>query len=265
MKYVVDHDYHIHSFLSPCSHDPEQTSERILQYGIESGYKHICLTNHLWDSAIKGSYGDPPNQTYDYISQAFPLPQSEDVAFHKGCETDMDINYVLGIGKEVFDKLEFVIISTTHLQLAGYTIRENATLEERAEVYIKRLEKVLDCGLDFHKIGIAHPVTGHASPENPFNELYALLDKDRIREVFTELARKGAGVEINSKDWNLSGKSPEHIKAILDFYDIIGECGCKFYLGGDTHRSYDFVNNKAVFENAVDVLKLTENEKFRMW
>jgi len=29
MKYVIDHDYHIHSYLSPCSGNPEQNAERI--------------------------------------------------------------------------------------------------------------------------------------------------------------------------------------------------------------------------------------------
>ena len=31
MKYVFDHDFHIHSQLSSCSRDPEQNNERILK------------------------------------------------------------------------------------------------------------------------------------------------------------------------------------------------------------------------------------------
>ena len=37
MKFQIDHDYHIHSKLSSCSRDPEQTNERILQYAKENG------------------------------------------------------------------------------------------------------------------------------------------------------------------------------------------------------------------------------------
>ena len=47
MKYIVDNDLHIHSQLSLCSSDPEQTNERILEYAEENGLKTICLTNHL--------------------------------------------------------------------------------------------------------------------------------------------------------------------------------------------------------------------------
>ena len=34
-------DYHIHTFLSSCSSDPEQTAERILQYGRENGISRV--------------------------------------------------------------------------------------------------------------------------------------------------------------------------------------------------------------------------------
>lgn len=265
MKYTVDHDYHIHSFLSPCSRDPEQNSERILRYGIENGYRHICLTNHLWDTKIKNFYLDPPDQKYDYLVQAKPLPQAENISFHFGCETDMDKNFVLGINREAFDKLEFVIISTTHLQLTGKTIDENATLSQRAEIYIKRIEKVLDSGLDFHKVGIAHPVSGHASPDNPFNELFDLIGEDNIRYAFKRVAQSGAGVEINSFDFNFENKSSKHIDAILRFYNILRECGCRFYLGSDAHHPDALDRAHGIFENAVNELGLKEEEKFKKW
>lgn len=37
MKFQIDHDYHIHSFLSTCSSDPAETPEAILRYGEENG------------------------------------------------------------------------------------------------------------------------------------------------------------------------------------------------------------------------------------
>ena len=52
MRYVVDHDFHIHSQLSICSNDPEQTKERILAYAKECQLKTICITDHYWDEAV---------------------------------------------------------------------------------------------------------------------------------------------------------------------------------------------------------------------
>lgn len=265
MKYIIDHDYHIHSFLSPCSRDPEQNPERILRYGVENGFKHICLTNHLWDTTKKNFYLDPPDQKYSYLSQALPLPQAEGTQFHFGCETDMDKNLVLGIEKETFDRLEWAIISTTHLQLTGKTIDADATLSDRAEIYIRRLERVLDSGLDFHKIGIAHPVSSHASPDNPFNELFDKIGRDNVKYIFTKVAQSGAGVEINSIDFSLENKSRQHIDAMIEFYGILKECGCRFYLGSDAHHPITLEKAPKCFETAVNELGLTEDDKFKMW
>lgn len=265
MKYLIDHDYHIHSFLSPCSRDPEQNPERILRYAKENGYKHIVLTNHLWDTSKKNLYLDPPDQKYTFLAQALPLPRADGIQFHFGCETDMDKNFVLGIEKETFDKLDFVIISTTHLQLYGKTIDEGATLAQRAELYIKRIEKVLESGLDFTKVGIPHPVSGHASPDNPFNELFDLIGEENIKRTFTKIAESGAGVEINSFDFNFSNKSAKHIEAILRFYNILRKCGCRFYLGSDAHHPDALDRAYKSFETAVNELGLTEDEKFKMW
>ena len=49
MRFPVDHDYHIHSKLSSCSKDPEQSTAHILEYAKEHGYRQICLTDHFWD------------------------------------------------------------------------------------------------------------------------------------------------------------------------------------------------------------------------
>ena len=44
MRFQFDHDYHIHSYISPCSSDPQQTPENILKYAQANGLKEIVLT-----------------------------------------------------------------------------------------------------------------------------------------------------------------------------------------------------------------------------
>ena len=55
MKYVFDHDFHIHSQISSCSRDPGQTNERILQYAEEEGLHTIVLADHFWAESIPGA------------------------------------------------------------------------------------------------------------------------------------------------------------------------------------------------------------------
>ena len=55
MKFQIDHDMHIHSQLSSCSQDPEQSTEAILAYGERLGMKTLCLTDHYWDETVEGA------------------------------------------------------------------------------------------------------------------------------------------------------------------------------------------------------------------
>ena len=52
MRFICDHDLHIHSYVSPCSGDPEQNPDNILKYAVENGFKTVCLTDHYWDDSV---------------------------------------------------------------------------------------------------------------------------------------------------------------------------------------------------------------------
>ena len=97
MRYVVDHDYHIHSELSSCSRNPAQTPARILQYAKDFGLKTLCLTDHYWDSDVPGASNWYKPQNFEHIAKAKPLPQAEGISFLFGCETDFDRNHVFGV------------------------------------------------------------------------------------------------------------------------------------------------------------------------
>ena len=56
--------------------------------------------------------------------------------------------------------------------------------------------------------------------------------------------------------------SDEEEAVVLRPYIIAKRCGCKFYLGSDAHRPSQLDNAKAIFERAIDLLKLTEDDKF---
>ena len=70
MKFQIDHDYHIHSLLSARSRDPEQTTERILQYARDNGMRRVCITDHYWDAAVLGSSKCYEPQNFEHISRS---------------------------------------------------------------------------------------------------------------------------------------------------------------------------------------------------
>ena len=83
MRYVADHDFHIHSTLSSCCHDEKQTVDAIQRYAAQNGFKKICLTNHFWDAEVPGASGWYRVQDFRHLTKALPLPQRP-VLFRRG-------------------------------------------------------------------------------------------------------------------------------------------------------------------------------------
>ena len=262
MKYTVDNDLHIHSGISACSADPEQTTERILQYAKENGLKTVCITDHFWDSSVDGASDWYKPQNYERISRAKSLPQSEDVEFLFGCETELDKNLTLGLSADNFDLFDFIVIPTTHLHMRGFTLSEDdaAIPERRANVWVKRLDAVLGMDLPFYKVGIAHLTCPLIAPtREEYLEVLGLLPEAEMKRLFEKAAEVGVGIELNASDMSFSDDEAE---IVLRPYKIAKECGCKFYLGSDAHHPNKFSKVKAIFERALDMLELTEDDKF---
>lgn len=260
MKFKIDHDYHIHSFLSSCAKDPAQTPELILQYAKDSGLSRICLTDHYWDSSVGGASKWYVPQNFDHIAQYRELPQAEGVRFFFGCETDMDKNGVIGIPPSRFDDFDFIIVPTTHLHMRNFTIPEEKLFDSayRAELWAWRFDKLLNTALPFHKVGVAHltcDLINNVSHEATLETL-SLIPDTELKRLFTRSAERGCGIELNYHDMKYI-EDPN----ILRFYQTAKACGNKFYLGSDAHMPNEFPS-MPYFENAIDILGLTEDNKF---
>lgn len=259
MKYQVDHDLHLHSYLSTCSHDPTQTPEAILRYAEQNHLQTICITDHYWDSAVPGASSWYAPQNFEHIAQNKPLPQGADTAFLFGCETDLDKNCVLGVPPCRYDDFDFIIIPTTHLHMKGFTISEEdaGSDERRAALWVERFERVLDMNLPFHKVGIAHLACGLIKSGDRFAVLNRITDQEMAR-VFTKAAERGCGIELNADDCRAAMTAGE---GILRVFRIAKACGCKFYLGSDAHTAGGLAESVDVFHAIVDLMDLKESDK----
>ncbi|MBQ3007503.1 MAG: hypothetical protein IJD78_08085 [Clostridia bacterium] len=259
MRYIADHDFHIHSTVSRCCHDKSQTPDAILDFAKENGLKKICLTNHFWDDTVKSEADWIDEHDFSHVSSVLPLPSDNNIEFLFGCETDMDFNNVLGISRERFDAFDFIIVATTHLHLEGNTVRTKiSTPEEAAFHWVDKLEKLLVKDLPFHKIGIAHLTTGHIL-KNQTAEALSLIPDATMYSIFSKCSDKGVGIELNVKTINLTD---EQKNIILRPYIIAKECGCRFYLGSDSHKASALACAKENFEDIITQLNLKESDKF---
>ncbi len=263
MRYKIDHDYHIHSHLSLCSNDPEQTAERILQYAKDNSFTSFCVTDHYWDENINGASPWYQRQGYDHIAEILPLPTADGICSLFGCETDLNQGLTLGISPERYNKFDFIIIPTTHLHMVYNIDKALLDTSERAKIWSERLEAVLNMPLPFSKVGLAHmtcDLTYPASHEG-FIETVTKLKGDDMERLFTKAAKLGMGIEINAPCFNFDDSEAD---ILLRPYKIAKACGCKFYLGSDAHFPHQLDEAIPLFERAIDLLGLTEDDKFHV-
>ena len=263
MKFKFDHDLHIHSFLSGCSKDPEQTPERMIRYAKENNLHTICVTDHYWDSAVEGVHPWYAKANFDRISQSKPLPQADGIRFLFGCETEMRKDMTIGVPPERYDDFDFIIIPTTHWHILGYTIDESdhASIDIKARLWIEKLDALLSMDLPFHKVGFAHLLC-QAISKTGREEYLALINAingDEMARVFTKAAKLGVGIELNKHDMSFSD---EETDIVLRPFRIAKACGCKFYLGSDAHKVKELESVPKRFERIVELLDLQEEEKF---
>lgn len=258
MKYIADHDFHIHTTVSACCRDDNQTPERLLQYALQNNFHKVCITNHLWDEAVKSEAEWHPAHTCERLKTVLPLPTHEQATLLFGAETDMDYNNVLGVSRKTLDEMDFVTVATTHLHLAGNTVREKITTPEKAsQIWLDKIRALLQMDLPFHKMGIAHLTCGHIM-KNQTPQVIGLLPEGDLYEIFSDCADKGVGIELNMKTLAMD----DEVKQILMRpYYIAKDCGCKFYLGSDAHKTDALATAKAEFENIITLLALEENDK----
>lgn len=259
MKYIADHDFHIHTTVSACCRDENQTPERLFKYALQNEFHKVCITNHLWDEAVKSEAEWHPDHTVERLKTVLPLPTHEQATLLFGAETDMDYNNVLGISRKTLDEMDFVTVATTHLHLASNTVREKITTPEKAsKIWLDKIRALLKMDLPFYKMGIAHLTCGHIMKDETPQVIRLLADSD-LYAIFSDCALKGVGIELNMKTLAMD----DEVKQILlRPYYVAKDCGCKFYLGSDAHKLKALENIKAEFENIITLLDLQEKDKF---
>lgn len=259
MKFKIDHDLHLHSYLSSCSSNPEQTPTRMLSYAKELGLRKICVTDHFWDERVEGASSWYAPQNFTHITKNLPLPDAEGIDFLFGCESDMDKRMIIGVDAKRFDSFDFIIIPTSHLHMTGFTIEESMTAPKaRADYYLARCHRLLDSDMPFHKVGLAHFTCGLLSRkcEGTRDDIMNAISDGDLYDLLKKAARVGIGIELNTAAKDASNE------AALRPYKIAKECGCKFYLGSDAHSPGDFELSRTRFEGMIDALCLTESDKF---
>lgn len=271
MRYIVDHDFHIHSGGSMCSGDSEQTPERILQYAIDEGLAAVALTDHFWDELVpmpRGGWGPDfyTSQNWEHIRKQLPLPRHDKIRFLFGAEVDMTLDGTVGISDERLAQMDILLLSLSHFHMTDFTIRSEdaATPAGRAAVLLDKLETLLAMDLPWRKIILAHLTGPKLSGGDPAAhcEVLRLMQGARLTAIFRSIAAKGMGIELNTGTFRFGNEEEE--KAVIAFYAHAKECGCKFTFGSDEHKSAGFGYHRERGQKMADRLGLSNEDIFRV-
>lgn len=255
-------DLHCHSSLSACCADKRMTPERILRHAVEAGYETICLTDHLWDSAVPGASGWYAPQNIEHVRAALPLPQVPSCHFYFGCETELPVNGVPALSREHFDLFDFVVIPVNHMHMAELVRAEGVDTPEKMAVNIEnRLENLLEQNLPFRKIGLAHLTIGLMFREGKIADVMRAMNEARLLRIMKGYAAAGTGIELNATAFSEMTDRPDDI---LKIYRIAKEAGCRFYCSSDAHSVEALDGVPKNLPAVIQALGLTEADAYRI-
>lgn len=255
-------DLHCHSSLSACCADKRMTPERILRHAEEAGYETICLTDHLWDSAVPGASGWYAPQNIEHVRSALPLPQAPSCHFYFGCETELPVNGVPALAREHFDLFDFVVIPVNHMHMAGLVRADGVDTPEKMAVNIEnRLENLLEQNLPLRKIGLAHLTIGLMFREGKIADVMRAMNEARLLRILKGYAAAGTGIELNATAFSEMTDRPDDI---LKIYRIAKEAGCRFYCSSDAHSVEAMDGVPKNLPAVIQALGLTEADAYRI-
>lgn len=149
------------------------------------------------------------------------------------------------------------------MHMTGFTIDSDLTVGEKRDVYLKRLNAVLNMDLPFAKVGLAHLTCSHISRDGKWKEILNGIPDEEFKQCFSKAATLGVGIELNQSYFARCIHNEDLQKTVLRPYKIAKTQGCKFYLGSDAHGPASLETSAIVFDFAITALGLTEKDKFR--
>lgn len=235
------YDLHIHTPLSVCSNDPEQTVENIVSYAAKNGISTVCIANHVWDCEIPAGSDFYAQQPFCHIMKIRDQIPKElhGVRVLVGAETEFASGHVM-LKKEYRDRLDFVLVPHSHIHMYGLVLPaycKNFALKAK---YLK--ESFCDLVSQDAASAIAHPFSPVGHDSWGTRAVLSCITDEEYAQCFLLAKAHHTALEINGgafvKDWNNAACMAEHERV----FSIARDCGCTFTLGSDAHSVKELDN-----------------------
>ena len=238
------HDIHIHTNLSSCA-KPDAAYDSYCRSAVERKLQVLGFANHLWDHAVPGWSEWYAPQDIAHVSKLLdeirnkPCPE---LKVYFGCETDYFGNGRVGLHRDNSGLFDYVLVPPHHFHMPAVRDPQITDQGELVKLFIERFMEV--CEIDF-AFGIAHPFVPLGLKDREGEILQALPEK-LLCECFTAARQSNKAIELN-----VAGICNLHEKGALPYYkDVINiavDCGCKFFIGSDSHTMEHFTQERYEF------------------
>jgi len=245
---LINHDVHIHTNLSSCSHDPAMDAAAVIERARRLGLTTVGFANHMWDSAVPGASDWYAPQDVDHvlsIREQVPA-DAGGVRILIGCETEYCGGGKFGISPAAAERLDYVLIPHSHFHMKGFTVPED--LRDPADVaaeLVRRFHEVVDSGL---ATGVAHPFLTLGFEEG-LDGILARIPDEQFLDCFARAAEAEVSIELHAGMF--PGRDGDEKRGFTDetflrIMSLAKRAGCSFHFTSDAHR----------LETIAEVLKL---------
>jgi histidinol phosphatase-like PHP family hydrolase len=257
----IQHDVHMHTYLSRCSNDPCFLPPAIIDRSKTNGIKLLGFSDHFWDKTMPG--GDNAvyrNQDYKHVTKIHRMmPEEADgIKLMFGCETEYYGKGRIGISKEIAEKFDYVLVPTNHT-LTAYAAEEGLSKPgELAKELVTRFKEVLSFDV---ASGICHPFLPLGFMEIG-DEILNSISREELNECFSMAKEKSVSIELNSCTFASNfdrGTNGFTDDSFMRIFRIAKETGCKFHFGSDAHSLED-IDRLQKLRPFIDELELTDDD-----
>ncbi|NLN19039.1 MAG: PHP domain-containing protein [Firmicutes bacterium] len=258
---IVNHDIHVHTFLSSCSSDPKATPENYIRRAAELGLRTIGFADHLWDGGVPGASRWYAPQDLNHILQSKRmLPEdTQGVRVLIGCESEYCGDGKVGLSTEGAKQLDFVLLPMSHFHMVNF-VRPETVTEPRdvAELLVQRFLEVVDLGI---ATGIAHPFLPLGFIDQA-DEIISKISDMQFTDCFGRAAEAGVSIEIQPGFFPQAlgiEKPGLHDETYMRMFSVAKQVGCYFHFGSDAH-SLDRLDTVLALEKRVRELGIGEDD-----
>jgi len=248
---LIDHDLHVHTYLSACCHDREgQTPERIRAAAAAGGVRTIGLADHVWANPdVPASAWYAPQTIDRLVAMRRDVPrQAAGVRVLVGCEAETIAPGVFGITPDAAACVDFVQLACSHFHMTEFVAQPaSARPRDLADHALAFFRSAAGSGL---ATVIPHPFLTLGFQE-VIPAMVAAISDGQFTDAFGVAAERGVGIEITV---GYLANAPRR-DAALRLLTLAKQAGCRFSFGTDAHEPAALarLGELAFFADALDL------------